>query len=178
MADITIGALPTKTQLLDADMVVIDDGAQSYKMYYAQFKNLFRQAFTELFVDVAGDTMTGALIMDGVKVFHREGGQNYPVLDTRTRHITQTYANGTSWYRIWSDGWCEQGGRIPPSGVGFTTVTLLKPYKDTNYTLSVCPLRGGSAADARYGDIISESQITVGHDGGNGASWRTCGYIS
>ena len=83
MSDITISQLPTKTQLLDADMVVIDDGAQSYKMYYAQFKNLFRQAFQELFVDAAGDTMTGALVMDGVKVVHRANAQDYPVLDTR-----------------------------------------------------------------------------------------------
>ena len=26
-------------------------------------------------------------------------------------HLVETYVNGTSWYRIWSDGFCEQGGQ-------------------------------------------------------------------
>ena len=27
-------------------------------------------------------------------------------------HIVETYVNGTSWYNIYSNGWCEQGGAI------------------------------------------------------------------
>lgn len=43
-----------------------------------------------------------------------------------------------SWYRVYSDGWCEQGGiNIGNDAWGLATVTLLKPYKDNNYTISI-----------------------------------------
>lgn len=53
-----------------------------------------------------------------------------------TPHITQTYVNGTSWYRVWSDGWCEQGGVATAGGSNAgSQVLLLKPYRDVNYCL-------------------------------------------
>ena len=47
-------------------------------------------------------------------------------------YITETYVNGASWYRIWSDGWIEQGGYVSSIATG-GTITFLKPFKDTNY---------------------------------------------
>lgn len=49
--------------------------------------------------------------------------------------IVENYVNGSSWYRVYSDGWCEQGGVNSEIGgaSGYTTVELLKPYKDANY---------------------------------------------
>lgn len=41
------------------------------------------------------------------------------------RYITETYENGTSWYRVYSDGWVEQGG-IVVTGSSPYTVNLLK----------------------------------------------------
>ena len=39
-----------------------------------------------------------------------------------------------SWYRKYSDGWLEQGGKV--NAVSETLViTLLKPYRDTNYSV-------------------------------------------
>ena len=49
--------------------------------------------------------------------------------------VVESYSNGTSWYRVWSDGWCEQGGVTPTGYNGYDTITLLKPYKDTNYSV-------------------------------------------
>ena len=37
-----------------------------------------------------------------------------------------------TWYRQWSDGWLEQGGTIDTVN---KTITFLKPFVDTNYTL-------------------------------------------
>jgi len=40
-------------------------------------------------------------------------------------HVTETYRNGTEWYRVWSDGWIEQGGFTKNvSGV----LNFLKPF--------------------------------------------------
>ena len=46
--------------------------------------------------------------------------------------VVETFVDETSWYRVWSDGWCEQGGYLSWSG-DWTTVSLLKEYKNTNY---------------------------------------------
>ena len=50
-----------------------------------------------------------------------------------TAEVVETYYNGGSWYRIYSDGWCEQGG-VGYSGYWFY---FLKPYKDINYTINI-----------------------------------------
>lgn len=47
--------------------------------------------------------------------------------------LTSVYANGTSWYRVWSDGWIDQGGTAPKD----TTVTFLKPFSNSNYSLVI-----------------------------------------
>lgn len=50
-------------------------------------------------------------------------------------YITETYSNGSDWYRVWSDGWCEQGGSTTGNGNSGRTVSLLKTYSDTNYNI-------------------------------------------
>lgn len=51
-------------------------------------------------------------------------------------HIVETYRNGASWYRKWSDGFCEQGGYITGNGTyGVITVNLLVPFIDANYII-------------------------------------------
>ena len=54
--------------------------------------------------------------------------------------IVQNYVNGTSWYRVWSDGWIEQGGRVLAiartyhSGV---KVSLLKSFSNNDYSITL-----------------------------------------
>ena len=50
--------------------------------------------------------------------------------------IVETYQNGTSWYRIWSDGWIEQGG----VSSGSTNVTFIKSFSNGTYTINVTRL--------------------------------------
>lgn len=45
--------------------------------------------------------------------------------------IVESYVNGSNWYRVYSDGWVEQGGYYASTGV----VTFLKPFKDANYSI-------------------------------------------
>lgn len=39
-----------------------------------------------------------------------------------------------NWYRLYPDGWIEQGGRFLTSGTS-GTLTFLKPMKDANYSI-------------------------------------------
>lgn len=54
--------------------------------------------------------------------------------------VTETWRSesGTDWYRIWSDGWIEQGGYVAAdeeSGQTERTCTLHPPFTSTNYTV-------------------------------------------
>lgn len=49
--------------------------------------------------------------------------------------VVETYQNGTSWCRVWSDGWCEQGGIVARDTGTSGTIALLKEYANTNYTV-------------------------------------------
>ena len=47
--------------------------------------------------------------------------------------VVKNYLNGNSWYRVWSDGFIEQGGLS--TGVNSKSITFLKPFSNANYTL-------------------------------------------
>ena len=55
---------------------------------------------------------------------------------TKPAVVVTSYRSGTSWYRVWSDGWIEQGGYFEKERDTALTVTFLKPYADENYTLT------------------------------------------
>ena len=100
------------------------------------------------------------------------------------RTVVETYVNGTSWYRVYSDGWCEQGGY--KSGVSAANTmektSLLKSYINTNY--SVQATNAGSAATSYTVKVGSASKnetdgfyIAMSNTGA-AAWWCTAGYIS
>ena len=97
--------------------------------------------------------------------------------------IVETDSNGTSWYRVYSDGWCEQGGVATVTAANtWKKISLLKAYKDTNY--SVIATNAGSAATI-YGVKVGSSfknetdgfYLSLG-SGSTTAWWRASGYIS
>lgn len=52
------------------------------------------------------------------------------------RTVIEAYSNGTNWYRVWSDGWCEQGGKTYCAASQWTTINFLKVFADTNYEVT------------------------------------------
>lgn len=96
--------------------------------------------------------------------------------------ITKNYKNGDSWYRIWSDGWKEQGGVVTITGSTDTgSVSLLNNFADTNYTIV-------SNADTTYTiehQTVVENKATSGFDlvipaltssANVPVMWYACGY--
>lgn len=92
-------------------------------------------------------------------------------------YISETYSNGTSWYRIWSADstgkkWCEQGGTIPEDNM---TITLLKKLVDTNYTcLCICSY---SRINENF-YIDSKTTTTFNVRYASGGTWFACGYLA
>ena len=97
-------------------------------------------------------------------------------------YITETYQNGTSWYRIWSDGWCEQGG-VCAMNSSWTTYTFLKSYKNTDYYLFAQLIHGINAnycTNPACVAKISNSQFKTGIYSGSASwvgDWYACGYV-
>lgn len=62
--------------------------------------------------------------------------------------VVEANQTGDSWYRKYSDGWIEQGGRVS-AGTGEVTVTLVKPMRGSDYSL-ICTANFSSATPISY----------------------------
>ena len=60
-------------------------------------------------------------------------------------YITKTYVNGTSGYNLYSNNYCEQWGRVPAGEDSDYTITLLKPYNNTDYQVGFTSLGNNSS---------------------------------
>ena len=96
-------------------------------------------------------------------------------------HIVETGHNGTEWYRVWSDGFCEQGGTVgtgTTSGYPSYTIQLTKEYADTNFNVQVTGRYTNSTNDGtNYCSARTTNSITI-RSVGYGSDWVTRGYIS
>lgn len=81
------------------------------------------------------------------------------------KHVTETYNDGTNWYRKWSDGWLEQGGFSGPFTSAYGRITLSRPYADTDYNVQLTP------TGRPYG-----TPPTVLLDGNNDKNMTTTGF--
>lgn len=61
--------------------------------------------------------------------------------------VVESYSNGTSWYRVWSDGWCEQGGFVSiPGTSGGADIVFAIPMADDKYGVFAGVVDGNSTA--------------------------------
>lgn len=93
-------------------------------------------------------------------------------------YVTKTWSSGTEWYRVWSDGFIEQGGH----GTG-STCTFSKPFSNKDYTFNIQPSNGYSihpdwlaAYENRPGRTTTRTEITCHESGDQGWVWRASGY--
>ena len=111
-------------------------------------------------------------------------GARITVVEDRV-HITETWQSGTEWYRVWSDGWIEQGG-VVAGDVG--TVTFKKAFSNTNYTILSFPTVSTSG-DTRHSHLCHSDKKTTGVKfytsqyantatlmAGYNHNWYACGY--
>lgn len=103
---------------------------------------------------------------------------------TECHTVVETYQNGTEWYRLYSDGWVEQGGMCNISQDSATTVNLLKSMSDTAYTILITARKDGSTQTGGDGnftaDPISTSQFywRNGDDFTGYGYWEVKGYAA
>lgn len=99
--------------------------------------------------------------------------------------------NDGNWYRIYPDGWCEQGGGLGTrrglSGNIFY-INLMVPMKAYNYTAYVQVSHGSSDAGAYWARVLNDRTSTVLKyymylnnsvtTNNPNVSWYVCGYIA
>ena len=101
-------------------------------------------------------------------------------------YVSQTWNSETSWYRVWSDGWIEQGGikETPLYNGARQTLTLPKAYKTAAYSIAGLGVKNPNVwgyasieensvtkTSFQYAGMGSSSQ-----DGIVKFRWYTCGY--
>lgn len=121
----------------------------------------------------------------GEKVFSGNPSGNLYWDGGRIVPLTASWHDGESWYRMYADGWIEQGGLeldIPNNGV--RTVTLFKPYLSSQY-MALGVLQWTAGIYTNHAACAERTSTTVNlvnyRSAGSGtwtinAYWYTCGY--
>ena len=102
------------------------------------------------------------------------------------RYIVEEYHSGTQWYKIWSDGWIEQGGQSYNAVDSEITIQLHKPYTNSDYFITQTTGFNGAWSQTVTGWHIPATIVSVTNSSfiihfysGNGLNirrWYTCGY--
>jgi len=108
----------------------------------------------------------------------------------------EVYSNGQSWYRVYEDGWCEQGGVFTGNGSGVAygyisggtgdtaTISLLKNFSNTDYIVELTgdKWQAGDASFYVQNKTVSNFKYCWGgYNSGSrveGLAWVARGYIS
>ena len=116
--------------------------------------------------------------------FRNDGSLN--IDNKKMVYVLQTWNNGTSWYRVWSDGWIEQGGikATPLFNGTLQTLTLPKAYKNASYIITGIGIKKSSVCGYASIEEKSVTNNSFKYAGmGNSAQdgivafhWYTCGY--
>lgn len=95
--------------------------------------------------------------------------------------------NDPTWYNLYSDGWCEQGGQIAGINNSYTTINLSKSFVDTNYTIttsfqSSSALYPNTSTIGYYSKQQSDFKLgarwIASNETPTAISWRASGYTS
>ena len=152
----------------------------------AEFDRIVEALYNKIFYNEGNvDEILSEEKLEQFKTLLKYDDNPYPVV--RLVEAGQS-EDGTQWYRLYSDGWCEQGGICTSHAynVDEQQVTFLKSYKDTNYTAIVS---AGPTTQAQYqiaARIAVKTETGLDIRGGisyNGTysgdcSWYACGYVS
>ena len=98
-------------------------------------------------------------------------------------YVVDSWRSGAAYWRLWSDGWLEQGGTFGPIGIASTghryeTINLFKPYDDQAFRVVLVPLGEPylTPATCLYDEQTTTSIKVGGQDWDSGyVYWYTCG---
>lgn len=102
-------------------------------------------------------------------------------------YIISSWHQGTEWRRVWSDGWCEQGGKVElvykQNAYTDFPINLYKQMADTNYSILLTSSDRGNVHRSNwvYSTLTTSNFVTRTYSEGAGTGtgfWRVSGYIA
>lgn len=131
-----------------------------------------------------GDTLQNADLINIARIQEQITDIN---ASTRS-YLVESYVNGQSGYRLYSDGFCEQWGYSDQDENILRKITFLKPYKDTNYVVTlgasnINDPKNQNSRIAKIRSITTTNMVVVGVYDNNILNdfhfyWQTCGYVA
>ena len=97
------------------------------------------------------------------------------------KYVVETWNEGTEWYRVWSDGWIEQGGHK----LVHNYIYFIKNFSNTNYIIVGNTSNATSSTDEQYyannpvnftAKTKSSAYIRLYNNAVFGIDWYACGY--
>lgn len=127
--------------------------------------------------------------LDAGQVIISKGTGSTPSVDYTPLFIVKTWKTDTTWGRIYSDGWCEQGGMVNNLGDNARTViTLERAFTTPVNVQASCNTAGhGTDTDAGYVGITFEDNTKISIKLGRKTSgdadvvriyWKALGYVN
>ena len=109
-------------------------------------------------------------VMSAVNAVQAQVGE----IPTPKAYVTETHVSGTQGYRVWSDGFIEQWGKVTVPGENSNkTLTFQKPFKNTNYNIQTA----GWRISDRHACVMSKTATSVTiRAWNNDNDWYAFGY--
>ena len=157
----TYGSSCTWSGYSDAGLMAID-ASRSNATYGNNDTKVQPNGVKGLLYFYVGEYIQGANLINLETMKAQLTNELTSIVQTTLKYrIVENYKNGESWYRIYADGWCEQGGKVTIQTNHITPVALLKPFVDTSYSLLTTSegKNSGSSGNCGYGTIINSDKL-------------------
>lgn len=178
----SVGANAPTTSALGSQTAVGITSDASYSGIIAQLSNITTALDGYYYIVVATTTKTEIEVdIDEIATdLNGKADTDLSNVPSSKGILTESYVNGTSWYRVYSDGWCEQGGVNTVSSTS-TVASLLKNYINNNYSVMTQGDRDTYNSNNTTNIQIlskSNSQINMACSTTTlSIEWQACGYI-
>jgi hypothetical protein len=99
-------------------------------------------------------------------------------IQSASRYLVESGGNSTNWYRVYSDGWLEQGGGgAQSSSSTYVTVTLLKPMQNSSYFSAASRVVNSISGESVPAWPMEQTTTTLKYRSASPATyWYICGY--
>lgn len=127
------------------------------QMYLYFYVGDFSQTATEQTAGLNAELFNGKVDLNLNNIDNANNAATNNLNSKGIRTVKTSYKSGSSWYRIYSDGWVEQGGSFSSSDTEQNkTVNLLKTMSDSNYFISLQRIRDSYDATATASVVRSK----------------------
>lgn len=181
---ITNQIIQSPVPLTDANLHLLDgtllSGSGAYADYVAMMAELYNGGSASSSFCTEAEWQTSNTNYGFCNKFVYDSVANtvrLPKVNSEHGALIKSYSNGSDWYRIYEDGWIEQGGLASCVYTG-TEVTIPIPFKDKNYTVNCTDTRYGGATFNVAAEVLSNSTVKMcsGFTAATPTHWHACGY--